>query len=93
MLLATIATAFWLAAPAQAAVPPVHARAYLVEDARTGEVLAASNADERLPIASITKLMTVLLTLEHHKLIHARQPSANPRSTCAPTSGSPSPTS
>jgi D-alanyl-D-alanine carboxypeptidase (penicillin-binding protein 5/6) len=68
MLLATIATAFWLAAPAQAAVPPVHARAYLVEDARTGEVLAASNADERLPIASITKLMTVLLTLEHHKL-------------------------
>ncbi len=49
-------------------MPPVHARAYLVEDARTGEVLAASNADERLPIASITKLMTVLLTLEHHKL-------------------------
>jgi serine-type D-Ala-D-Ala carboxypeptidase (penicillin-binding protein 5/6) len=67
-LLATIATAFCLAAPAQAAVPPVHARAYLVQDARTGEVLAASNANERLPIASITKLMTVLLTLEHHKL-------------------------
>jgi serine-type D-Ala-D-Ala carboxypeptidase (penicillin-binding protein 5/6) len=53
---------------ARAAPPPVHASAYLVEDARTGEVLASSHAHERLPIASITKLMTVLVTLEHHKL-------------------------
>ena len=35
---------------------------------RTGEVLAASRPHARLPIASITKLMTVLVTLEHHKL-------------------------
>jgi len=46
----------------------VNARAYLVEDARTGEILASSNAHARLPIASITKLMTVLVTIEHHKL-------------------------
>jgi D-alanyl-D-alanine carboxypeptidase (penicillin-binding protein 5/6) len=49
-------------------VPQVDARAYLVVDARTGDVLASSNASEEMPIASITKLMTVLLALQHHKL-------------------------
>ena len=48
--------------------PPVRAAAYLVEDARTGEILASSNAHAERPIASMTKLMTVLLTLQHHKL-------------------------
>jgi D-alanyl-D-alanine carboxypeptidase (penicillin-binding protein 5/6) len=67
-LLAATAAVFISAAPAQAAVPTVHASAYVVEDARTGEVLAASNPNAHLPIASITKLMTVLLTLDHHKL-------------------------
>lgn len=57
-----------LAAPAQAAAPPVHASAYLVEDARTGEVLASSHPHEHLAIASLTKMMTVLLALERHKL-------------------------
>ena len=47
------------------APPPVAARAVLVSDARTGEVLASENADRRVPIASITKLMTVIVTLEH----------------------------
>jgi serine-type D-Ala-D-Ala carboxypeptidase (penicillin-binding protein 5/6) len=61
--------AFWLAAPvAAAAPPPVHASAYLIEDARTGEVLAARHAHDHLPIASITKLMTVLVALDDHKL-------------------------
>lgn len=50
------------------AAPPVEAHAYVIVDARTGEVLASSNAHERVAIASITKLMTVLLTFEHHKL-------------------------
>jgi D-alanyl-D-alanine carboxypeptidase (penicillin-binding protein 5/6) len=67
-LFATIAAAFCVAAPAQAAVPSVHATAYLIEDARTGEVLAADHAHAHLPVASITKLMTVLIALEHHKL-------------------------
>ena len=48
--------------------PQVHAAAYLVQDARTGEVLASYRAHAHLPIASITKLMTVLVALEHHKL-------------------------
>jgi len=66
--LAVLVAALAFAAPAAAAPPPVHASAYFVEDARTGEVLASSHAHEHLPIASLTKMMTVLLALEHHKL-------------------------
>lgn len=67
-LLAVCALAVVAAAPARAGVPPVNARAYVIEDGRTGEVLAQSNARDRVSIASITKLMTVLLALERHKL-------------------------
>jgi serine-type D-Ala-D-Ala carboxypeptidase (penicillin-binding protein 5/6) len=66
--LAVLAAALAFASPATAAPPPVHASAYLVEDARTGEVLASAHAHAHLPIASLTKMMTVLLALEHHKL-------------------------
>jgi serine-type D-Ala-D-Ala carboxypeptidase (penicillin-binding protein 5/6) len=66
--LAVIVAALAFASPAAAAPPSVHASAYVVEDARTGEVLASSHPHEHLPIASLTKMMTVLLTLEHHKL-------------------------
>jgi D-alanyl-D-alanine carboxypeptidase len=45
--------------------PPVLARAFIVENPGTGEVLAQHGAWTRVPIASITKLMTVLVTLEH----------------------------
>ena len=67
-LLLVAAIALAAASPARAGVPPVNARAYLIEDARTGEILASSHAHDRVPIASITKLMTVLVTLQHHKL-------------------------
>jgi serine-type D-Ala-D-Ala carboxypeptidase (penicillin-binding protein 5/6) len=67
-LLLVAAIALIAAPPARAGAPPVSARAYIVEDARTGEILASSHAHDRVPIASITKLMTVLLTLKHHKL-------------------------
>ena len=62
-----LAAALALAAPAAGAVPQVHARAYLVENAYTNEVLASWHARRRVPIASLTKLMTVLLTLERAK--------------------------
>jgi D-alanyl-D-alanine carboxypeptidase (penicillin-binding protein 5/6) len=52
------------AAVAGAAPPAVDANAYLVQNAATGEVLAAHDARERVPIASITKLMTALLAVE-----------------------------
>jgi D-alanyl-D-alanine carboxypeptidase len=67
LAVAAAAAALTIAAPALAAPPGVDARAYLVANASTGEVLASRNADEQVPIASITKLMTVLLTLEHAK--------------------------
>ena len=67
-LLVVCALALLLAAPARAGAPTVNASAYVVEDARTGEILASSHAHDRLPIASITKLMTVLLALEQHEL-------------------------
>ncbi len=51
------------AAPVQAL-----ARAWFVEDTATGAVLTSHDADMRMPIASITKLMTVLVALDHHKL-------------------------
>lgn len=47
-------------------VPPaVSSRAYLVQNAVTGEVIAAKGDRRRLPIASITKLMTAIVALEH----------------------------
>jgi D-alanyl-D-alanine carboxypeptidase len=60
-----------------AAAAPVHAApgfddvaatAFLVENAQTGEILAARSPDREVAIASITKLMTVLVTLEHADL-------------------------
>lgn len=52
---------------APAAVPKPNARAFYVVDATTGEVLAKRNARLRLPIASITKLMTVVVALQRLK--------------------------
>ncbi|MGZ4461722.1 MAG: D-alanyl-D-alanine carboxypeptidase family protein [Gaiellaceae bacterium] len=52
-------------APAAAARPAVEARAYFVENPRTHEILASSHAYESLPIASITKLMSVHVALQH----------------------------
>ena len=64
-----VVLALGLLVPGAAAAPPaVHAGAYLVENASTGEVLASSNPHKQVPIASITKLMTVLVALEHHRV-------------------------
>ncbi|MBA2385013.1 MAG: D-alanyl-D-alanine carboxypeptidase [Actinobacteria bacterium] len=60
----TVLAALLLAAVAGAAPPAVEAEAYFVQNAATGEVLAAQDERERLPVASITKLMTVLLAVE-----------------------------
>jgi D-alanyl-D-alanine carboxypeptidase len=68
--LAMFALAFASVPPADAAgsrssVPRVRARAYLVMNAATGDVLISKNANARLPIASLTKLMTVDVALQH----------------------------
>jgi len=63
--LLVVAVAALVLVPSALAEPPaVTARSYLVLDARTGEVLASRDAHARVPIASITKLMTVLVALE-----------------------------
>lgn len=48
-----------------APAPPVSSRTYFVENLASGEILAASGERRRLPIASITKLMTALVALDH----------------------------
>jgi D-alanyl-D-alanine carboxypeptidase (penicillin-binding protein 5/6) len=62
--LLALAAALALAVVAAAAPPAVDAEAYLVQNAGTGEVLASHDERERLPIASITKLMTAIVALE-----------------------------
>ena len=59
------AAALLLAAPAQAGAPAVSAREFLVVNPASGEVLTQHRAWARVPIASITKLMTVLVALDH----------------------------
>jgi D-alanyl-D-alanine carboxypeptidase (penicillin-binding protein 5/6) len=66
-LLAAAAATLALAAPVLAAPPQVTAHSYVVENGVTGEVLAGRAIRARVPIASITKLMTILLTVERAK--------------------------
>jgi serine-type D-Ala-D-Ala carboxypeptidase (penicillin-binding protein 5/6) len=67
-ILAAPLAALALASPAVAAPAGIDARAYLVVDGATGEVIAGKGATRRAPIASITKLMTVLIALERTRL-------------------------
>ena len=67
-LLAAAASALVFSSSALAGPPPVRAAAYIVENGATGEVLASQDSGQRRAIASITKMMTVLVTLEHAKL-------------------------
>lgn len=43
----------------------IAAKAAFLMDSRTGKVLYEQNSDEKYPVASIVKLMTILLTLEN----------------------------
>jgi D-alanyl-D-alanine carboxypeptidase len=45
--------------------PPVTAKSFLAADLKSNYILAQSNPDEQLPIASITKLMTALVAVEN----------------------------
>jgi D-alanyl-D-alanine carboxypeptidase len=46
-------------------VSGVNADAYIVGDIDTGEVIAVKNADEVYPIASISKIITALVAMDH----------------------------
>ena len=68
--LAVLGAALAVGLDASTAAPPpaVHVPAYYVEASYDGAVLASHDADRALPMASITKLMTVLVALEHARL-------------------------
>ncbi len=53
-----------LAAPIVPAPPTINADAYLLMDYATGEMLVEHNADQQLPPASLTKLMTAYILAE-----------------------------
>jgi D-alanyl-D-alanine carboxypeptidase (penicillin-binding protein 5/6) len=65
---ALVAVVALLASHTAGGQPPIHADAYVVQSALDGEVLAQHAASERRSIASITKLMTVLVALDHLRL-------------------------
>ncbi len=62
VLVAALAWPAW--SWAETTPPPVKAKAVVVADSN-GTVLYSLNADKRRAIASITKIMTAILTLEH----------------------------
>lgn len=49
---------------ASASVSELKAKSYILMDASTGQVLLENNSNERLPIASVTKIMSMLLVME-----------------------------
>lgn len=70
VLVALLFTAppLWAAAQAIPTPPQLAAKSYILMDAASGEVLIEHNSDERLPPASLTKLMTAYIaTLELKK--------------------------
>ena len=70
-LVAALAAALLIGAPAATAAnppPDTSGAAAVVIDARTGDRLYGKDASEERPIASTTKLMTALLTLEREDL-------------------------
>jgi serine-type D-Ala-D-Ala carboxypeptidase (penicillin-binding protein 5/6) len=77
-ILALLAVLALAAAPARAAEgpPPISAPSAIVLEPSTGDVVFERAADERRAIASTTKLMTALLTMEHAEL-GDRVPAAN----------------
>jgi len=65
LVLLTATPAAWAAQQALPAPPQLAATAYVLMDAASGQVLVQNNGDQRLPPASLTKLMTAYLaTLE-----------------------------
>ena len=65
MLLGTILLTGLQGLPAGAAdAPEISAKGCVLMDAQTGYILFEQNAQEKLPMASTTKIMTTLLTLE-----------------------------
>lgn len=68
LVLAVVVVAPMWTPAAFAAAPRIKARAALVVDANTGEVLFERNADMALPPASTTKVLTAIVAIESGRL-------------------------
>ncbi|MDP3948157.1 MAG: D-alanyl-D-alanine carboxypeptidase family protein [bacterium] len=55
-------------ANAELNAPQISAKGAIFADTKEGKVLYAKNIHEKLPIASLVKVMTVLITLEHKNM-------------------------
>ncbi len=59
----------WLSAPSikikNIATPNISAKAYIIGDVQSGQIIAERRSDTVVPIASITKLMTAIISEEH----------------------------
>lgn len=65
LLAAIISINLSIAAPAIIPRPPeIAATSYILIDAKTGQILIEENADEALPPASLTKIMTAYIAVE-----------------------------
>ncbi|MCU0868365.1 MAG: D-alanyl-D-alanine carboxypeptidase [Burkholderiales bacterium] len=67
LLLSFVVASAWAQAPAALRIPPppvLTARAWVLIDWNSGQVLVEKDADVRMPPASITKLMTAWLTFD-----------------------------
>lgn len=56
------------AVASQADAPQISAKASIFVNTKNGDVLYAKNIHEKLPIASLVKVMTTLVALEHKKM-------------------------
>lgn len=66
-LLMICTPAAWAATQAVPAPPQLAATSYLLMDAASGQVLIENNGDQRLPPASLTKLMTAYIATQEIK--------------------------
>ncbi|MDD4780504.1 MAG: D-alanyl-D-alanine carboxypeptidase [Tissierellia bacterium] len=49
-----------------ATLPNIEAESYIAIDANSGRIISARNANQKLPMASTTKIMTSILTIENN---------------------------
>ncbi|MEQ8954766.1 MAG: serine hydrolase, partial [Gammaproteobacteria bacterium] len=64
LLLILLATSVSAAPAIIPRAPEIAATSYILMDARTGHIIVEENADEALPPASLTKIMTAYIAIE-----------------------------
>lgn len=62
-----IGSRYYYANKKKAVLPKIYAQAYLVGDLNTGEIILSKNQNQKLPIASVSKLMTALVSKDMNK--------------------------